>query len=45
MSSPFEEKGEEIHETITVPAFGIKTLRAENFKPSKLISQQSRLTK
>jgi len=31
-SSPFEEKGQEIRETFTVPAFGIITLRAENFK-------------
>jgi len=31
-SSPFEEKGQEIREALNVPAFGIITLRAENFK-------------
>ncbi|MFC2166851.1 glycoside hydrolase family 38 C-terminal domain-containing protein [Acidobacteriota bacterium] len=31
-SSPFEEKGQEIRETLSIPAFGIITLRAENFK-------------
>ena len=45
MSSPNEEKGEELQKPLTIPAFGIKTLRAENFKPSKLISKQSRPTK
>ncbi|MCJ7582585.1 MAG: hypothetical protein MUP98_18885 [Candidatus Aminicenantes bacterium] len=31
MSSPFEEKGQEIRGTLNIPAFGIITLRAENF--------------
>jgi len=31
-SSPFEEKGKKITDTLRVPAFGILTLRAENFK-------------
>jgi alpha-mannosidase len=32
MSSPFEEKGEKIQEDISLPAFGILTLRVEDFK-------------
>lgn len=31
-SSPFEEKGQEILEILRIPAFGILTLRPENFK-------------
>ena len=31
-SSPYEEKGQEIRETLRIPALGIITLRAENFK-------------
>ncbi|MGD2294597.1 MAG: glycoside hydrolase family 38 C-terminal domain-containing protein [Candidatus Aminicenantes bacterium] len=32
LSSPFEERGEEINGSFPLPAYGIATLRAENFK-------------